>query len=108
MKLRIWRLERQKKCLVWQKKYLQAVLQNVENEGNGNEHCRQNRLLQIQRLNFMECFALDGRVKHKKLIFSNTCFLKTLFSCFMADKICSTRKSEKWCFDEGEHTQIGH
>ena len=59
MKLRIWRLERQKKCLVWQKKYLQAVLQNVENEGNGNEHCRQNRLLQIQRLNFIECFALD-------------------------------------------------
>jgi len=42
MKLRIWRLERQKKCLVWQKKYLQAVLQNVENEGNGNELCRQN------------------------------------------------------------------
>ena len=99
MKLRIWRLERQKKCLVWQKKYLQAVLQNVENEGNGNEHCRQNRLLQIQRLNFMGCFALDGRVKHKKLIFSNSaCFLKTLFSCFMVDKICPTRKLEKLCF----------
>lgn len=42
MKLRIWRLERQKKCLVWQKKYLQAVLQNVENEGNGIEQCRNN------------------------------------------------------------------
>ena len=47
MKLRIWRLERQKKCLVWQKKYLQAVLQNVENEGNGIEQCRNNRLLEI-------------------------------------------------------------
>merc|ERR1712218_559120 len=42
MKLRIWRLERQKKCLVWQKKYLQAVLQNVENEGGITEHCRNN------------------------------------------------------------------
>merc|ERR1712241_1644376 len=43
MKLRIWRLERQKKCLVWQKKYLQAVLQNVENEGGiTTEHCRNN------------------------------------------------------------------
>lgn len=29
-KLRIWKLERQKKCLVWQKKYLQAILQNME------------------------------------------------------------------------------
>ena len=51
MKLRIWRLERQKKCLVWQKKYLQAVLQNVENEGNGIEQCRNNRLLEIIWLN---------------------------------------------------------
>ena len=54
MKLRIWRLERQKKCLVWQKKYLQAVLQNVENEANGNEHCRQNRLLQILLVGLFE------------------------------------------------------
>ena len=32
-KLRLWRLERQRKCLVWQKRYLQAVLQNMEIEG---------------------------------------------------------------------------
>ena len=53
MKLRIWRLERQKKCLVWQKKYLQAVLQNVENEGNGIEQCRNNRLLETIWLNIL-------------------------------------------------------
>ena len=53
MKLRIWRLERQKKCLVWQKKYLQAVLQNVENEGNGIEQCRNNRLLETIWLNLL-------------------------------------------------------
>merc|ERR1712012_558328 len=39
MKLRLWRLERQKKCLVWQKKYLQAVLQNME-ETSSSEQCK--------------------------------------------------------------------
>ena len=40
MKLRLWRLERQKKCLVWQKKYLQAVLQNMEETTNNSEQCK--------------------------------------------------------------------
>ena len=65
MKLRIWRLERQKKCLVWQKKYLQAVLQNVENEGNGIEQCRNNRLLEIIWLNILS---------YRIVASTNTCY----------------------------------
>ena len=38
-KLKLWRLERQRKCLVWQKRYLQAVLQSME-DGNGNAMCK--------------------------------------------------------------------
>ena len=44
-KLRLWRLERQRKCLVWQKRYLQAVLQSMDHEGNaaaGHSPCKNN------------------------------------------------------------------